>query len=238
MLTLSGEVSGAREATRVLDQAAARAVSLQPVTQYFGRFMQGTSIPRNFVEGGRPSHWPDVERFGQGAQALRDTGRLMGATGFTASDLDLVIGNSLIYARRQQEGGRVVPRRAKYLTIPQYPALSISEVHAKKARDFAGAFVLMDGPQGPGIYVKGNRNGAGVRMAGGSWAGSVSASRGRRGRSEPQPITLIFSFVASVTIKPRPFLLFQEGDLDYFSRLVSIFLFGKGAEWKSAPRST
>lgn len=229
------EISGAREAATSLTQAADRGANLLPVTSYFGRFMVGTSIPKNFVAGGRPK-WPGVERFGSSAQPLRDTGRLMGATDFTPSEMDLIIGNSLVYARLHQEGGKVVPKRAQYLTIPHFPALSISEVHAKRARDFPGAFVLMQGPQGPGLYIKGNRNGAGVRMSGGSWAASVSASRGRRARMEPQPITLLFSFVKSVTVPARPFLLFQDQDLDYFSELVTAFLFSPGAQWKNVPR--
>lgn len=205
MNALSVAVEGATEARAMLNLAADRMLDLRPLLNRFGRHMVTTSVPKNFRAKGRPDPWPTVTRFGADASPLRDTGRLLASVGFKSEITDLLLTATAKYARVPQYGATITPKRSKFLAIPVYPALSISEIHAGKGpRDFPGAFVLMDGPAGPGVYAK-------------------SASAGVKG------VKKLFSLTRSVTIKPRPFLLFQTEDVKLFTGWFREFVFANGA---------
>jgi hypothetical protein len=151
-----------------------------------GGYMVRTVIPMRFRDHG--PGWPAVRR---GGSPLMDTKLLSKSNDFRTVGQTLEVGNTQKQARLQNRGGDVVPKNARFLAIPCSPPLSITEARVLKPRSFAGAFVLMHGPAGPGLYRKT-----------GAFAGKVHG------------IEKIFSFVKKVTIKQRKFLYWGQPALD------------------------
>lgn len=147
-----------------------------------GGYMVNTVIPMRFRVHG--PGWPSVRR---GGSPLIDTNLLRQSNDWRVEADKLLIGNTRPQARLQNRGGTVVPKNAQFLAIPQSPPLSSTEARMAKPRSFAGAFVLMKGPSGPGLYRK------------------TGAFRGK-----VHGIERIFAFVKSVTIKQRKFLYWGE----------------------------
>jgi len=178
----------------------AKADNLTPLMDRFGRYM---------VPGAILSHWPKsppVTRFGQSATPLQDTGRLRDSIRAIPSARDLVLRSDMPQAKLLQgrEDGRdtiVRPVTAKWLTLPIYPALSISEIHAHRSpRAYSDLFVMMHGPEGPGLY---RALTAGMRSRRGS-----TVNRDRSGVR----VQMVFRFVKEVSIHARRFLFFSDGD--------------------------
>lgn len=205
-----------------LKTCAKNAANLQPVFVRLGRYMTGYSIPENFRRGGRPHSWPGVIRWGSPAEPLRDQGFLANSVSYVAhaNDLELHAGGGKIrYARLMQEGGTILPKK-KFLAIPVYPALTMSEARTTWARDWIGRGTwIMKGPEGLGVYRKATS--ASSRI--------VSKSTGKRlkkGKTEQtKAVQMIFRFVKKVTIKPRPFLMFQNEDLAALTTALGPWLF-------------
>jgi len=163
----------------------------QKLLEIAGRHMVSTEVPRVFRENGPGWARPKYRR----GEPLKDTGVLKNSIAYRVQGDDVRIGTPLVYARAQQEGATIRPVRRQWLAIPLSPPLTTSERRTKTPRDFHGAFVLIHGPEGPGLYRK-----SGV-------ARSVSLKTRRTSyRSGTLGIERIFAFVKSVEIKPRPFL--------------------------------
>jgi phage gpG-like protein len=150
-----------------------------------GGYMVNSVIPMRFRQHG--PGWPPVAR---GGSPLIDTGILRDSNDWRVEGDKLLIGNTRPQARLQNRGGTIVPKTAKFLAIPQSPPLSITQARMNKPRDFPGAFVLMKGPAGPGLYRK------------------TGAFRGK-----VHGIEKIFAFVKKVTIKQRKFLFWGDAAL-------------------------
>lgn len=151
-----------------------------------GHRMVNTEIPRTFREGG--PGWPPITH--RSGRPLLDTGTLARSITYRADAREVAIGSNLRQAHLMNEGGVVTPTRAKFLTIPLSPPLTSTQRRVAKPSDFPKAFVLMKGPEGPGIYRK----------------------KGRR-------IERIFAFARKVRIKARPFLRWTEANLASIARL-------------------
>lgn len=147
-----------------------------------GGYMVRTVIPMRFRDHG--PGWPGVRR---GGSPLMDTKLLSKSNDFRVVGQTLEVGNTRPQARLMNRGGDVVPKNSQFLAIPQSPPLSITEARVRKPRSFAGAFVLMKGPEGPGLYRKTHNMGS---LAG---RGVIGVER-------------IFAFVKKVHIKERKFL--------------------------------
>jgi len=177
--TVSGE-GGVNRLRGKLKEAADRAKPGMKAQLYrdAGNYMVNQVIPLRFRAHG--PGWPAVAR---GGSPLIDTGLLRNSNDWRVEGDTLLIGNTRPQARLQNRGGVLVPKNAKFLAIPLSPPLSRTEARVKKPRDFPGAFVLMHGPNGPGLYRKT-----------GQFRGKVHG------------IERLFAFVKKVTIKKRPFL--------------------------------
>lgn len=154
-----------------------------------GEYMVNQKIPMRFRAHG--PGWPDVAR---GGSPLIDTGSLRNANDWRVEGDTLVVGNTRPQARLMNRGGDIVPKNARFLALPLSPPLSRTEARTKRPRDFAGAFALMRGPEGPGVYRKT-----------GGWAG-IPYARSFKVRG----IERIFAFARKVTIKKRPFLFWGD----------------------------
>lgn len=169
-----------------------------------GNRMANTEAPTRFRESG-PGWAPLKWRQGR---PLLNTGVLVKSVTYRASADEVVVGSSLVHSRLHNLGGVVRPVRAKWLAIPLVPPLSATEARVRRPRDFNGAFVLMKGPEGPGLY----------RKAGG---GARSSLRTRRTSyaSGSRGIERIFAFVKSVKIPARPYLEWTNRAMTNISRL-------------------
>lgn len=230
------QLEGVREAVDGLGGMSARMRTVAPVLSALGVWMRTSSIPRNFQAGGRPKKWPQATRFGSPtADPLWDTGHLARSVGYEVAGESLWVGagdeGNLRYARLQQwgsaglPGGVVRPKKGKFLTLPIVGpgALSVTQARSMRAREFPGAFPLMHGPEGPGIYVKS------VRKAG----GRVRGGRGRFVSGRVKTVTRIFAFITKARVPDRPFLIFQDEDIALFDAMVRAYYAGD-PNWRSA----
>jgi phage gpG-like protein len=216
------EEQGFKDAEAALKAAAQKGANLRPVLQRFGRYMKDISIPQNFRARGRPISWKPVRRFGQsGVDPLRDQGYLLNSVGFRVEGNDLVLGagnkSNLRYAKKQQEGGFILPKK-KYLAIPCVPPLSMSEARTTWAKDWKGKGTwIMRGPEGFGVYRKSKvQIGA---ILGGKKGPKAIYAKGSKG------VEMIFRLVPKVFIRARPFLLFQKEDVAWFAKAAFAYIF-------------
>ena len=170
-----------------------------------GRYMIAQEIPTIFAESG--PGWPKPKY--RNGQPLQDTGRLRDSISYRANDRDLVVGTPLAYGGVQQRGGVITPGAGKkFLAIPLSPPLTVSERRQGNPRAFPGAFVLMKGPEGPGIYrLSRIARSVNLKTRKSSYQG---ASRG---------IERIFALVRAVRIAPRRYLKWTPRALEHIARL-------------------
>jgi hypothetical protein len=168
-----------------------------------GGYMVRTVIPMRFRDHG--PGWPAVRR---GGSPLMDTKLLSKSNDFRIVAQTLEVGNTRPQARLQNRGGTIVPKNARFFAIPCTPPLSITEARMLKPRSFAGAFVLMRGPSGPGLYRKTHNMGS-------------LAGRGVIG------VEKIFAFATKVTIKQRKFIYWGSPALDAIMLRWKNKLFGR-----------
>jgi phage gpG-like protein len=222
VISLEAQAEGVDALQSALKTCAKNAANLQPLFVRFGRYMTGYSVPENFRKGGRPHSWPGVIRWGSPAEPLRDQGYLANSVAYVAhaQDLELHAGSDKIrYARLMQEGGTILPKK-KYLAIPVYPALTMSEARTTWARDWIGRGTwIMRGPEGLGVYRK-------AAVASSRITNKAGTKRLKKGKTQyAAGVQMIFRFVKKVTIKPRPYLMFQEEDLAALGVALGPWLF-------------
>lgn len=195
-----------------LKKLLANAKDKQAFLSRAGKYMVATEVPRVFRQGGPPGQaWapPKMRR----GKPLRDTGLLLGSIAWRANTKDVVIGTQKRYAPTHQYGATIVPGAGKkWLAIPLSPPLSEAQRQTAKPRDFAGAFVLISGPEGPGLY----RKAKGAVIASDLKSGGASKYSKRGGA---KGIERIFAFVRSVKIPKRPFLVWTQRSLADIEKL-------------------
>jgi hypothetical protein len=105
----------------------------------------------------------------------------------------------MFWAWVHDKGATLIPKK-KFLAIPLSPPLSIDEARTAKTSDYPGSFVLIPGPEGPGIYRKSK-----VAKAVSLKNRKTVYEKGSSG------IERIFALLKSVTIKPRRFMFWHAG---------------------------
>lgn len=193
-------VSGEKGVDRIrgkLKEAAERAKPSMKAKLYrnAGNYMVNQVIPLRFRAHG--PGWPAVAR---GGSPLIDTGLLRNSNDWRVEGDVLIVGNTRPQARVQNRGGTIVPKNSRFLALPLSPPLSRTQARVNKPRDFAGAFVLMKGPNGPGLY----------RKSRGTFAG--------------KGVERIFAFVKKVTIKKRPFLYWGPAFAEVKDRMKRLLM--------------
>lgn len=190
-------ILGARETAADLRTVAGHLRDIAPVLRSFGAHMRDVSVPANFAAGGRPAPWPRAA-WGLGEKTLLDTGGLMRSASFEVVAQNLFLVSKDPRAAAHQYGAVIVPRRARYLVRPIVGpnALTRDQARGAKPRDFSNLFVLMRGPEGPGLY-----------------------------RRDGREVHRVFAFMRSVTLPERPWLLYQDADVEVFVELTEAHLF-------------
>ena len=176
-----------------------------------GRHMVTTEIPLIFREHGPGWRNPKMRN----GEPLLDSGHLRDSITFKATKDDLLIGTTLKYGGIHQRGGTIVPRKGKYLALPLSPPLSPSEARTKGPRDFPGAFVLVKGPEGPGLY----RKARGLVTAHNRFSGGASKYSRRSKLAGAVGIERIFAFMKSVRIPKREYLKWTTRALTALGRM-------------------
>lgn len=205
-------------ATSALKAVLASTTDKRRLLRAAGQYMVDTEVPRIFRQGGPPGQaWaPPKMRKGR---PLRDTGRLLASIAYRSNASDVRIGTPLAYAPAQQKGATIVPKAGKkWLAIPLSPPLSESQRQTARPRDFPGAFVLIWGPEGPGLY----RKAKGMAIASSVFSGGTS-KRSRKGKG----VERIFAFVKSVKIRKRPFLVWTPRAVGEIVKLWTAMLVPK-----------
>lgn len=207
---------------RFMLRASARCEKPEPLLKVFGAHMVQSSIPRNFKEGGRPTKWPGATRWDNPtSDPLFDQGALLRSIGYRTRGEDLEIFSPLKKAALLHYGGIVKPKK-RFLVRPIVGpgALTLSQARTMKPRDFHGAFVLMDGPEGPGIYIKSTTQSMGIS--------------GRRRIQHARSVVRIFAFMESAKIPARPYVVFQSEDMALFGELLTKYIFTGDPRFQAA----
>ncbi|MEO6323838.1 MAG: hypothetical protein ABIT01_19595 [Thermoanaerobaculia bacterium] len=191
---------------------AARAKDPKELLGIAGRYMVLTEIPlifRSAIKGPPLGSFP--RSFRAGGQLLRDTGRILASIAYLVTQELLRVGSPLVFTRIHNEGGVIRPTHGRFLCFALSPPLTPSEARTKGPRDFPGAFPLIRGPEGPGIYRK-----TSIRIVG--------------SRKRARQIERIFAFSKVVRIPRRRFLYWRPEALKAIAR--------KWAAWIKTARKT
>ena len=143
-----------------------------------------------------PPNSPLTQRVKGGNLTLRDTGRLMSSIAYRKGPNYVAIGTNVKYARIQQLGGTITPKRAKKLAIP-----ASAETRRLMRRHGASVRAALEGLRSSGWRI---------------WFRERSIM-GQKGGSKPQ---VLFVRKESVRIPARPFLKVDDGDRQV---IVNIF---------------
>lgn len=184
-----------------------RAGNTAPLLHAFGLALV-RSTQKTFREGGRPRKWDASQRASEtGGQTMRHKGMLSKSVAYEVTGNKVLVGTNLVYARIQQYGGRVTPKKAKALTIPVHP-----KAYGKRASDFPDL-----------VYIPGQDKATGV-------VGRLVMVKGRKthgGRAMSRKgveLTTYFVLRKSVRIQPRPFLQILPEDSRRFDRITERYL--------------
>lgn len=232
-------LKGVGETLAGLGLVSARLPDLSAPLREAGIYMATSSVPRNFQMGGRPNRWPGSTRWNAPAgDPLFDQGYLVRSIDYAADASSLTLGSPLLksallqYGTAEMPGGVLRPKSARFLAIPQFGPGKLSKQQIRagvRPRSFADAFVLMKGPEGPGLYRKSatvpNDPFAYARKNRGSRATGVKLPKAP---GMQKTVTRIFAFLTEVHIPARPFLLFQDEDADVISEFLLRYLFADG----------
>lgn len=190
------KVSGAE---RII--ATMRDMGREPVTQSMLRSI-GMLAVRSTQRGIRAQISPDgapypaVTRFGQSAQRMIDSARLVNSITYEVTgQQSVVIGTNVDYAPAQNFGGTWGPKKAKMMAIPLSRKVARAYVAGTSIRDqYPEAFVFRSGSQGVFLVRK-----------------QPGAKRGSKKQLE-----FLFKLVPSITIQGTHFLdrISDEGEMD------------------------
>jgi phage gpG-like protein len=130
---------------------------------------------------------------------LRDTsnhllkGFVYSVTTAPGNNATAEIKNLMFWAWVHDKGATLKPKK-QFLAVPLSPPLGINEARTAKTSDYPGAFVLIKGPEGPGIYRKSKT------------ATSVDLKNRKTKYAKGKSIERIFALLKQVTIKQRRFM--------------------------------
>ena len=204
-MSMTVDLSGLTQLKSDLKAMAKRAQNKPKMLRAVGVNMVDETV-KVFNESG--PGWKATRR---GNSPLLDTGRLSNSIQYSVEGDTVIIGSKVPYAGLMNYGGKVVPKNARWLAIPQSPPFSASEARRVKPRDFPTAFVLMKGPEGPGLYRK---TSYGVSKA------AAARSGGWKTAGKFHGVERLFAFVAEVTIPQRQFLKWTDPVLEKIATML------------------
>lgn len=186
-----------------LKEIPKRLSNMKPLMDEIGEYMV-SSTQRKIKEGIQPENSPLTRAWKKGGLALRDTGRLMSSIDHKADAQSVTIGTNVLYGRLQQLGGKIVPKKANKLYIPD----------GWKTRQMMRKFGLT-----PGKCIEGMKKaGYGVWRSK-SGKAMMAAEKGKKGK----PFVL-FILKNSVEIPKRRFLNIDSLDRKVISQKVDSWL--------------
>ncbi len=139
-----------RDAARGLNALSAGALDfsrLDPIIKKWFRNFLGEIAEAQNTRHGRP--WPSgtgptslSRRSGDLIASIRKSVKVSGVFTATGGEVRGVIGSPLVYARAQEFGATITPKRARWLTVPLPAAMdSRGVMKLPKARDYPRTFV-------------------------------------------------------------------------------------------------
>lgn len=120
----------------------------------------------------------------------------------------LLVGTYDVRGRILQEGGTIVPKTAGALTVPVH-----RDAVGKRARDFGNLTLISRKKQGkPSLLVRIHERTRRVAAGAGGTAKTDKRGRTYYQKTEADRWDVMFVLLPSVTIRPRPFLGWDEAD--------------------------
>lgn len=180
--------------TLVVQELDRRIDALDPAALLadMGEHMVYTSVPKTFRLGGRP-RWPG-SAWQSGQNPQQDTTRLLRSVNFEVAGSTLRVGSNLRYAAQRQFGGKIQARRARALAIP-LPSVPRS---MRRPRRYGDQLFMLPSTKGKPETV------------------GVLATKNAKGEITPR-----FVLRKSVNQPPRPFVVFADEDIAWFSGQVA-----------------
>jgi len=190
VIRAEARIEGLKRFERFLDRLLLKVSDLRPLMEEIGARMVSVTQER-IKEGVPPPNAPLTRAWKKGNDTpLRDTGALMASLDYRAGAEFVAWGSNLPYARIQQLGGRVEPKKAKKLAIP-------AGWHTRRLMRRYG--------ETPEKCLEGlKRAGWKIWFTDGAIMGRPPRKRGRA-----KPVVL-FIRKEAVEIPARPFLRFEE----------------------------
>jgi phage gpG-like protein len=167
-----------------------------------GSYM-ASSTQRKIKNGIKPANAPLTQNYKKNNLPLTDTGRLLASITYKSDSEKAVVGTNVIYAKIQQEGGKIKPKKAKMLAIP-----SGAKTRTLMRRYGQTPRACIDKMKQEGYFIytpKGKK--------------VVMAKKGKRGK----PFVL-FILKKEVDIPKRPFLFVDVADKKIIKRMVDEWL--------------
>lgn len=179
---------------RSLDGLAGRLRDASELLEDMGEHMVNTSVPETFRQGGRPERWPK-SKWQTGERSQMDTTRLAQSVKHEVSGGKILrVGSNLAYARQRQLGGTIKAKNARALAIP-LPGMPSS---MRRPRRWGDRLFYMESESGNPDTV------------------GILASKDGKGTITPR-----FVLRRQVVQPARPFIVFTDDDIAYFSRSVA-----------------
>lgn len=199
-------ITGIEDCRAMMDAVAARVADMTPAMEVIGLNLN-RSVQKRFQTG---NNWPQSLRaMREGGRTMLQTGRLRMSIGSGAGDgsaqevtaLSVMIGTNTTYARLMQEGGTVSAQKGA-LAIPITKEARRAAATVASIREIPGlSFVPRKGK--PPLLVKTLERGS-------------KAKGTKKGDLEPW-----FVLKKSITVRARPFLYFEEGDIPMIERVIA-----------------
>lgn len=189
-------------------------------------------------------HWPppssSARSYRAGGQALLDTRRLSNSIAYKADSRGTDIGTNVPYGKSLNRGMTIKPKK-RWLLIPLNPPLSQTEARAfprgKAAIEarYPGSFFLEHGPEGPGVYLPGDRVTVAHRIVSKRTGKRLKRGVAIRRTMRPERIA---AAVRSVTLKRYGFLEWRpEWGRDLSKRYAIWYTDADGASGTPLPPS-
>lgn len=167
-----------------------------------------SAVQKNIEQGIKPDNAPLTKDVKQGSNTLRDTGRLRASITADHDATTAIVGTNVKYARLQNEGGVIRPKKAKALCIPASP-----KTRTFQRRYGFSAKAVLDGLRGDGWSVYQPLNKSGRR------GNVIMAQKGKN----KKPIA-VFILRKSVTIPARPFMFLPESEIKKMQNRVDTYI--------------
>jgi len=199
---------GVKVVKRPPDYAKMLGAGLAPTMKKAAMYLQSSAL-RKINAGIMPANAPLTQNVKQGSRTLRDNGDLMKSIAPHSGDLWADASTNLIYARIQQEGGTITPKKAKALFIPASAKTRtlMRSYGAHTPRSLISAMKA----DGYGFFTVGS-----AFFACKKGKTLKSGKEGKQGKEE----FVLFIITKSVKIPARPFLFVDEKDEAYLMKII------------------